>query len=138
MDRYMRTASYLQGFNLIELMIVLIILGIITSIAIPSYEDFVINTRREDAKAALYEVASQLEQYYAGNNNSYTGYSIGSLSSSTAEYYEISEESNTGTTYRLQAVPRSAQSKDADCGTLFLDHTGQRSASGPKGIHCWE
>ena len=42
-----------QGFSLIELMIAIVIVGIITAVAIPSYRDYVTRSRVPEATAAL-------------------------------------------------------------------------------------
>ena len=46
-----------QGFTLIELVIVVAIVGILTSIAMPLYRDYVIRANRTEAKTALAAVA---------------------------------------------------------------------------------
>ena len=55
------------GFTLTELMITVAIVGILASIAYPSYQDSVRKSRRGDAKAALMENAGFMERYYSTN-----------------------------------------------------------------------
>ena len=60
-----------NGFTLIELLIALVIIAILASIAIPSYESYLRKGRRVDAKNAL--SALQLAQEkYRGNNTAYS------------------------------------------------------------------
>lgn len=56
-----------QGFTLIELMIAVLILAILATIAYPSYETYVRQTRLENVRADLMINAQMMERYYAQN-----------------------------------------------------------------------
>ena len=56
-----------QGFSLIELMIAIVIVGIITAVAIPSYRDYVTRSRVPEATAALGDLRVRMEQFYQDN-----------------------------------------------------------------------
>ncbi|RZM02652.1 MAG: type IV pilin protein, partial [Variovorax sp.] len=51
------------GFTLIELMIVVAIVGILATIAYPSYRESVLKGRRAEARTALLELMQQQERY---------------------------------------------------------------------------
>ncbi|MGQ0579652.1 MAG: type IV pilin protein [Betaproteobacteria bacterium] len=51
------------GFTLIELMIVVAVIGILGSIALPSYQRYVIRTQRSVAQQFLMHISSRQEQY---------------------------------------------------------------------------
>lgn len=132
------------GFTLIELMIVVAVIGILSAIAYPSYQEYVNKSRRADAQAALVELAQFMERHYTGKG----GYLLEGNSGAapplpfskapkdgSAEFYALSLDNVTPQTYSLQAVPQNSMSGDK-CGTLTLSNTGAKgSAIGLK--ECW-
>jgi type IV pilus assembly protein PilE len=56
-----------KGFTLIELMIVVAIIGILSTIAIPAYSDYVTRGKLIEATAALSDGRIQMERAYADN-----------------------------------------------------------------------
>ncbi|MGP5537033.1 type IV pilin protein [Psychrobacter glacincola] len=50
-----------QGFTLIELMIVVAIIGVLAAIAYPSYQSYVIKTKRVDMMTEMQQIASRIE-----------------------------------------------------------------------------
>ena len=52
-----------NGFSLIEVLIVVVIIGIIVAIAIPSYTQYVIRAKRIDAQSELLTIASRIQRY---------------------------------------------------------------------------
>ena len=57
-----------KGFTLIELMIALAIVAILVAISYPAYNDYVIKSRRAEAKRALVTAAQFLERNYSTQN----------------------------------------------------------------------
>lgn len=67
----MQMRKYMGGVTLLELMIVVVIIGILASIAYPNYREFVARAKRNEAKAALLQIAQNQERFYL-QNNTYT------------------------------------------------------------------
>jgi type IV pilus assembly protein PilE len=123
------------GFTLIELMIAIAIIGILASIAIPSYSQYIIKTRRVDAQSELIQEAQAMERYFTANGRYTTtagGTTCGvstSLNTNVDTYYTISRTCpSTGTTFTLTATPVATKMQKND-GTLILDNTGSKSGS---------
>ncbi len=154
MKKFMRRE---KGFTLMEMMIVIAIVGIIAAIAFPSYQRYVLQAHRVDARNALQEAAQRLEQIYSSshrydetgattpvsiNNATLVGWGLSqSPASGTARYNISFSDGPTQTSYTLQAVPVNAQAGDA-CGTFTLNESNLRTANGENGRaaisrDCW-
>jgi type IV pilus assembly protein PilE len=124
------------GFTLIELMIVVIVIGILAAIAIPSYQQYVLRSHRAVAKADLAEYAQRAERYHS-SNNSYSGYALPSKVSPReggATRYNLSYKGD-GSTFTITASPSGTQVKDS-CGKLTLDQANRKTSEGAVS-DCW-
>jgi len=126
-----------KGFTLIELMIVIVVIGILASIALPSYEDYVERARRADGKAALLEVQLAQEKYRANNASYGTLAQIGVSATSTDGYYTIVVDGGTlsGTVFQATAAPTGSQAGDS-CGTFAVNANGSYY-TGYASQDCW-
>jgi len=126
-----------RGFTLIELMIAVAIIGILASIALPAYQQYVLRANRADAQAILMESAQFMERYFTTNNS----YALAPLLSGqspktgTAKYI-ISFSSQSATAYKLQAVPQGGQADDK-CKTLTVEGTGATGTTATGVTGCW-
>lgn len=120
------------GFSLVELMIVIVIIGILAAIAMPSYQNYLIKANRSQAKIGLMDIAARLENYYT-QNNTYVGATLSNIGGQTASSdgnYTFSLPAPSATAYTIQAIPQNAQTSDTLCGTLSLNQAGTESATG--------
>lgn len=141
----MPRASRSRGFTLMELMITVAVMGILVSIAYPSYREHLRRAARADAKVLLMEDAQFLERNFteAGRYDRDAGGAVVVLPASQAPKDGAANYIITltaaQTTYVLSASPAAASLMDGDaCGTLTLNQLGQKGASGGPGVAgCW-
>lgn len=66
-----------SGFTLIEVLIVVAILGILMSIAVPAYTEYILRAHRATAQQFLLDVAQRQEQYLLDNRRYATALGAG-------------------------------------------------------------
>lgn len=126
-----------KGFTLIELMIVVLIIGIISAIALPAYTKYVRDTRRGVAQGCLVELAQFMERYYTTNMKYQNAVlPATNCSADLTDFYTFSFNGTpTANTFSVQAVPQGDQTND-NCGTLRLDEQGNKTNTGAR-TDCW-
>jgi len=119
-----------SGFTLLELMIAVVIIGILTVVAVPSYQEHVRTTQRAAAQADLMELASNMERYFS-ENNTYIGAPI----VDNNPHYALTSPVLNATAYTLTATPVVGGSQQNDiCGTMTFN---QASAQTAARADCW-
>ncbi len=135
-----------RGFTLIEMMIAVAIVGILSAVAIPSYQEYIRRGARAEARAGLLQAAQWMERaatvtgvYPTAASNGANFFPTG-LASVPSNRYTIRLSTSTATAFTLTANPQGAQTNDK-CGAFTLTHNGIRSntslASGTTSADCW-
>lgn len=117
------------GFTLIELMAVVVIIGIISAIAIPSYVEYIENTHRRATEGQMKSLAQALERYHA-KNFSYQGATIANLVpklNANQFYSSTLTFGNNHHSYTIKVTPIGGGIMDGD-GVLILQSDG---------LACW-
>ena len=131
-----------SGVTLIELLIVVAIGGILASIALPAYRDYVIRGKLTDSQASLSATRTRLEQYYQ-DNRSYpaacggTATGLPTFTMPTSQYftYACAAGTTAGQNYTLTATGVSTQGTG---GFVFtIDEQGTRSTTGVPSTGGW-
>lgn len=129
------------GFTLIELLIVIAILGIVAGIAYPSYQDFIVKSRRNDAQGELIKAQIEQSSYRIINPSYISNISSAGLPSNDS-HYTFSIESAGTNTYLMKAQVKSSsdtQNRDeAICQTLYIDQDSNKTSDGnTDNASCW-
>lgn len=130
----------MRGITLIELMIVVVVVSILAAIAFPNYQEFAARAKRNEAKSALLQIATNQERFYL-NNNTFTqdmtalGFSADPFTTDTGSYV-IDVTSADATNYSATATYQLGGSEAGKCLSFTVDGRGAKTST-PQG-DCWE
>ncbi|MCT6881962.1 type IV pilin protein [Snodgrassella alvi] len=95
------------GFTMIDMMVTITIIAILAVIAYPAFNNYVIKTREQNARADLVQNINKLERYYS-KNKTFQGYTNSLLEQGkSATYFNFTGIFNPND-YRLVASPTAA------------------------------
>ncbi len=141
-----------RGVTLIELMVVVAIVAIVFTFAFPSYERYVVRTKRAVAQNALLQVADRQQQFfmdnkrfaadltnlgYVANPQVFDDNGSATVAGDSAAVYSVSLSNVTATTWTATAAPLHGQlARDTTCASLTITQAGAK-ASSTGATNCW-
>lgn len=129
----MRKRGMIQGFTLIELMIVIAIIGIIAAIGYPSYTNYLQRAGRAEASALLLEVMEKQEQFYRRNltyTNDLTELGYTGAVAVESGRYQIAQPAACGSSIRrCVELTATSQDKQGANDNLTLTSRGEKGGN---------
>lgn len=119
-----------KGFTLVELMIVVVVIGILASIGIPSYNDYVTRGKLVEATSALSDGRVKMEQFFQ-DNRTYVG---GTAPAETTNFTYAPSNLST-TTYTITATGKG----NLSTFSYTIDQANTKTSATPWGnsATCW-
>ena len=129
------------GVTLVELLVVIVIVGILASVAYPNYQEFMNRAKRNEARAALLRLATNQERFYI-NNNTFTqdltqlGFGTTPTADTETGYYRIRVTAANASNYTATATYLQGGGEALKCLTFTID--GREVKTSAPDTNCWE
>jgi type IV pilus assembly protein PilE len=117
--------KYLKGFTLIELMVVVSIVGILASIAVPAYADYVRRGKISEATMTLQDLRVRMEQYFLDNRTYASSGTTCGPTVTSGKYFTITC-TGSASTYSISAAGPGPSDSSMNGFTYTIDQSNNR------------
>jgi type IV pilus assembly protein PilE len=126
------------GFTLVEVAVVCAVVGVLTAVALPSYQSHVLRSGRADAVDALTRLQVAQAQYHAAHGLYATELSVlrGVPQPGSVQGLYALAVAGGGDGYRATATAQGRQRQDSDCAVLSVEVAQGFTHHGPS-ARCW-
>jgi type IV pilus assembly protein PilE len=122
------------GFNLVELMVVVVVVGILAAFAYPNYQEYTRRAKRVECEGVMMSMAATLERRFSATQryDVATGTSIPAATcpagGAATQTYTFTTSTINTSSFTLKAKPVGGQASDK-CGTLTLTEVGVKGVT---------
>ena len=136
----------MAGVTLLELMAVVVVIGVLGMIALPSYRQYVMRAQRTEAKSDLLRLITNQERFYLANRTygadaDFVAMGFPADGKTEKGTYVLTITGADAVGYTATATPTAGgavdMTGDAMCTSFSVTAQGARTATGTDAATCW-
>lgn len=130
----------MRGVTLTELMVVVVIIGILTMIAYPNYRGYAARAKRNEARTALLQIATNQERFYL-QNNTYTtdmtklGFALSAANKTGSGSYQVDVPTADADNFTAEALYLNSDDEELKCKKFKIN--GRNAQTSEPYTDCW-
>lgn len=128
------------GFSLLELLLVVLIIGILSAIVYPAYQQYILRSYRAEAITTLLELANR-QAIFLADFGEYQAdlvkLGIASAETVSGRYRVEITLSDNNQAYQMLLIAQGPQQQDNECRRFTLNQLGQRNHELSEPLSCW-